>query len=196
MKTLFLVVGAIGSGKSSVCKYLFSDCKLGKMVFISSDEYKKKFFNVEVTKGNKGYRAADELMMEALDMAANDNNVENILVEFCPMRQNKIRTILSIVNRYNLKVVLLFVHTEDSAVNEQRTIMRNETSDEVSIKKVSKSYEYVFINSFIFMEAASKVYFIDNSKTQPRIVGILDNSIMNILDIKCRWLKKISEKLS
>ena len=87
MKTLFLVVGAIGSGKSSVCKYLFSESKLGKIVFIASDEYKKKYF-------------ADELMMEALEMAATDNNVENILVEFCPMRQNKIRTILSIVNKY------------------------------------------------------------------------------------------------
>ncbi len=196
MKTLFLVVGAIGSGKSSVCKYLFSESKLGKIVFIASDEYKKKYFNVEVTKGNKGYRAADELMMEALELAATDNNVENILVEFCPMRQNKIRTILSMVNKYNLKVVLLLVHTESSDINVSRTSVRNETSDKVNQKKVLQSHEYVFINSFIFMESASSVYFIDNSKTTPKVVGFLKNNTMSILDAKCRWVKKICERLS
>ena len=196
MKTLFLVVGAIGSGKSSVCKYLFSENKLGKIVFIASDEYKKKYFNVEVTKVNKGYRAADELMMEALEMAATDNSVENILVEFCPIRQNKIRTILSIVNKYNLKIVLFLVHTEGSDINVSRTSARNETSDKVDEKKVLQSYEYVFINSFIFMESASSVYFIDNSKQTQKVVGFLKNNTMSILDTKCRWVKKISERLS
>lgn len=196
MKTLFLVVGAIGSGKSSVCKYLFSEGKLGKIVFIASDEYKKKYFNEEVTKWNKGYRAADELMMEALELAATDNNVENILIEFCPMRQNKIRTILSIVNKYNLKVVLLLVHTDNADINLERILARNETSDKVDQKKVLQSHEYVFINAFIFMESASSVYFIDNSKQTPKVVGFLKNNTMSILDTKCRWVKKISESLS
>ncbi|MCI8412611.1 MAG: ATP-binding protein [Clostridia bacterium] len=196
MKTLFLVVGAIGSGKSSVCKYLFSEGKLGKIVFIASDEYKKKYFNEEVTKWNKGYRAADELMMEALELAATDNNVENILVEFCPMRQNKIRTILSIVNKYNLKVVLLLVHTDNADINLGRISVRNETSDKVDPKKVLQSHEYVFINAFIFMESASSVYFIDNSKQTPKVVSFLKNNTMSIIDSKCRWVKKISESLS
>lgn len=195
MKTLYIIIGAIGSGKSKICNDIFSNKKIDDIVYLSADAYKKRYFDIEVTTVNNGYRAADELMMEAFEMALEDKNINNIVVEFCPLKQNKIQTILALISKYKLNIIVLFVHTEYAEINRKRIEERNGSSDEVDLNKVLQSHNYVFINFFLFIEVAKEVYFIDNSKGKPKTVGYLLNNKLSVLETKCIWLNKVKEKL-
>lgn len=195
VKTLYIIIGAIGSGKSKICNDIFSNKKIDDIVYLSADAYKKRYFDIEVTTVNNGYRAADELMMEAFEMALEDKNINNIVVEFCPLKQNKIQTILALISKYKLNIIVLFVHTEYAEINRKRIEERNGSSDEVDLNKVLQSHNYVFINFFLFIEVAKEVYFIDNSKGKPKTVGYLLNNKLSVLETKCIWLNKVKEKL-
>lgn len=198
MKRVYMVLGAIGSGKSRVLHNILQSEELRGAVLISSDAYKEKFYNIPVSKPNNGYRAADELMMKAFELAAKDDKVEKIIVEFCPLRQNKIKTLLSIIEAFQLSLVVLFVHTDNDGINKERVKSRNKNSDNVSEDKVAQSYSHIFQNVCPFLEVAEKTYLIDNSGLKdesPCVVGVIKKNLVSICDRRCKWVSKICKNL-
>ena len=193
MKTLYLVIGAIGSGKSTICNRIFLRNEYKDCIYISSDYFKMKFFDVAVQVVNKGYRAGDELSMKALDYyAKSENSNKDIIMEFCPMRHNKIKTITSIIEENHLNVVLIFINTENDLINIERKEQREKNgADIVPKSKVERSYSITLENVWMFIDVANKVYFIDNSEENAKIVGLISNRKFAIIDKKCQWINKM-----
>ena len=155
MRKLYMVLGAIGSGKSTLCKKLLNNKETFKInSYISSDSYKEKFFD---NCGKKSYRAGDELSLNILNYVCENEN-DDILFEFCPVRPMKIKTVEQIIKANKIKLVVFIIHNDNFVINKNRIVKKG-----INQNKIENSFESFFKNSAPFIQLASKVYFIDNS---------------------------------
>lgn len=195
MSTIYLILGAVGSGKSVVADFILSDRAFLNMEYVGSDIYKKVYFDRDVNIDKRGYRCADELVFYRIEQICQSKN--DFLYEFCPTNFNKIETIKYILRKYDYKIVAFFVGTESKEINLIRCKGREkEGFDEVSEEKIRGRYNDALIHVIELIDLAEKMYFIDNSKIIPQIISYIVNNNIEILDDTCKWFKNnIEQKL-
>jgi predicted ABC-type ATPase len=102
MKTTYLIMGAIGSGKSAVADFILSSNEFDNIDYVGSDIYKRKYFNQNIKSDKLGYRCADELVFYRIENICKSKM--DFAYELCPTNVNKIETIKNIIKKYDYKI--------------------------------------------------------------------------------------------
>jgi len=190
MKTIYLILGSIGSGKSVVSDYISSDTTFANIEYVGSDIYKKRYFDRDVKIDKKGYRCADELAFYRIEQICQSE--KDFLFEFCPTDLNKVETIKRILRKHDYKIVAFFIGTENKEINVERCKKReNDGADNVSEEKIKSRYTEAMIRVFEIADQAEKMYFIDNSMEIPKLIACLDDNILTLYEDTCKWFNKI-----
>ena len=201
-KNIYLVIGAISSGKSTVSRTIIQMfTSEEKPVFVSSDDLKKRFYDVEVNETNGGYRASDELFYYYLEYLL-DHNIDNLVIEFCPMRIGKIKPLMKLLKKYNVEFTSLLVSTENAEINIERNKKRMASNpnryDIVSDDKVLKSYNKFMEYVPLFIDASKIAYLIDTTEgakaavkidNTENTIGIIDSNLS-----KLGWIQRIIDR--
>jgi len=193
MKTVYLILGSIGSGKSVVADFILSNKVFENIEYVGSDVYKKKYFDFDVGINERGYRCADELVFHRIEQICKSER--DFMYEFCPTNLNKIHTIKYIVQKYNYKIISFFIGTERKEINVERCKSREiNGADEVSEEKVIRRYSEALNRVIEITDISSRMYFIDNSNEIPKIIAYLFEGELEILDSTCNWFKNNIQK--
>lgn len=193
MKTVYLILGSIGSGKSVVADYILSNKVFENIEYVGSDIYKKKYFDIDVGIDERGYRCADELVFHRIEQICKSDN--DFMYEFCPTNLNKIQTIKYLTQKYNYKIISFFIGTQSKEINVERCKSREiKGADEVSEEKVIRRYSEALNRVIEIADISSKMYFIDNSLEIPKITAYLFNDELEILDSSCKWFRNNIQK--
>lgn len=188
MSTVYLILGSIGSGKSTVSDFLCSTIELGNTEYIGSDIYKKKYFDIEVSQSSRGYRCADELVFKRIEQICLEG--QDFIFELCPTNSNKIRTLKSICKQAGYNVVSFYVGTNDVQINITRCTDREiNGADVVDKTKIKKRYFDSMKHILELIRMSKKMYFVDNSDSVPKIVGYTEVNNIYLIDGSCQWLK-------
>ena len=162
MKTVYLILGAIGSGKSLIADFILSDPIFKNVEYVGSDIYKKKFFDQDSKNKKSGYRCADELAFHRIEQICKSK--ADFFYEFCPTNSNKIETIKYLLRKYGYTVKAFFIGTENKEINVNRCLLRERGGgDSVSVEKVRNRYDEALIRVIEMADFSHKMYFIDNS---------------------------------
>lgn len=193
MKTVYLILGSIGSGKSVVADFILSNKIFENIEYVGSDIYKKKYFDLDVGIDERGYRCADELVFHRIEQICKSES--DFMYEFCPTNLNKIQTIKHLVQKYNYKIISFFIGTESKEINVERCKSREKNgADEVSEEKVIRRYSEALNRVIEITDFSSKMYFIDNSQDIPKLIAYLLDGELKILDSTCKWFKNNIQK--
>ncbi|MBK8830923.1 MAG: hypothetical protein IPN60_08700 [Saprospiraceae bacterium] len=176
MKTIYLIVGSIGSGKSSFGKDFFANKNIE---YISTDCYKKLFFDYYGHDLLKGYHKGDLLVQYKLEKNCKNNS--DLIYEICPTNIDKINFIKYLLKTYNYKIVSFIIGTDDVNININRGKARYnlEGGDPVSEEKVTSRYYTTMTNLSIILNISNKTYFIDNS-IKIKKIAYFENNTMHI----------------
>lgn len=185
MKTMYLILGAIGSGKSTLAESLGSKLNID---FISSDLYKKVYFN-NYANLSTGYRKADLLVKFKLNM--NCKNYISFIYELCPSNAEKILTITELKKKYSYRLITFIIGTDSSQVNIRRTLKRIqvENADFVAVEKVASRYDLTFENLPQLINISEENYFIDNTDFY-KVVGYMKEKKLHLFG-KTNWLSDL-----
>lgn len=197
MKYIYLVLGAIASGKSTISKRILPDVDK-ELEYVCSDVYKKNIFDISVTGENSskvGYRCADELMFYRIEDLCKQGR--DFILEFCPTNRNKFETIKYYARRYGYRIISYFVGTDDVEINLFRNREREQAGgDHVPEQKIKVRYDDSFNSILEIMCISLEVYFIDNSNNSPKPVAVLKKKKIFVLEENCYWLKeKVIKKI-
>lgn len=195
MSKVYLIIGSIGSGKSTIADYLCSTPLLRDIEYIGSDIYKRQYFDDNVLHNKRGYRCSDELAFSRMERVCSSG--KDIIFELCPTNPNKMRVLKTICQRMNYNIVSFFVGTDTVDINiercQERIISGADPVDEI---KVKKRYYSSFKHVLEVVRMSSQVYFIDNSSSVPSIVARVMQNKISVYDETCSWLKEhVTEKL-
>jgi len=195
MRTAYLIVGAIGSGKSMIGDFILSDPALDDLEYVGSDIYKHKFFGDGTSDFKRGYRCADELAFYRIEQICKTDR--DFAYEFCPTNSNKIETIKHLLRKYEYSAVIFFVGTERNEINIVRCKNREANgADPVAGDKIKSRYDQVLNRALEMIQLSKTIYFIDNSMETPRMIASIADNAISIFDDTCKWFKKhIQEKL-
>jgi predicted ABC-type ATPase len=195
MKTSYLVVGAIGSGKSAISDFILSDQAFQHVEYVASDGYKSKYFAQAKTGDNRGYRCADGLVFFRIEQLCKAG--ADFAYEFAPTNANKIATVKHLLHKYGYAAVVLFVGTESRDINLARCRLREARGlDAVPGEKVKNRYDQALSRAVEMMLLARKTYFIDNSQQVPKIVATVAGNELVVFDPACTWFRKhVQQKL-
>ncbi len=185
-KQIYLILGAIASGKSSLLKKInLPNDK--EIEYLCADNYKKLYFEDGINKHlKKAYRCADELLFYRMEALC--SNRENMILEFCPTNRNKFETIKYYARKYNYSIVSYYVGTDNVSINLFRNEERESVGgDHVPSEKIKSRYEDAF-NSVLEIACISKImYFIDNSTNKYRLIAKLQNNKFWCYANDCDW---------
>jgi predicted ABC-type ATPase len=188
MRTAYLVVGAIGSGKSALADFLLSRPPLDTLEYVGSDVYKQRFFPTIGHDYKRGYRCADELAfhrLEQLCIAAKD-----FLFELCPTNPNKMQTLRQLLSKYHYSVVSFFVATERSDINIERCKNRQGGGgDPITAEKIRSRYALALNRALEIIDLSVRIYFVDNSGGAPTLVAVIIGNKISVLNDACGWFK-------
>ena len=195
VKTIYLILGSIGSGKSVVADFILSDPAFKNIEYVGSDIYKRVYYNRDIKVDKRGYRCSDELVFHRIEQICQSK--DDFVYEFCPSNLNKIETLKYIMRKYNYKFTAFFVGTENQDINIKRCKSREtKGADTVSEEKIRRRYSEALNRIIELIDLAEKMYFIDNSKDTPRIISHIANNKIEILDHTCKWFNNnIAQKL-
>ena len=195
MRTAYLIMGSIGSGKTAIADFVLSDPALDNLEYVGSDIYKHKFFGTATDDFKRGYRCADELAFYRIEQICKTNR--DFAYEFCPTNSNKIETIKHLLRKYEYSVVIFFVGTERNEINMVRCKNREATgADPVPGDKIKSRYDQVLNRALEMIQLSKTIYFIDNSMETPRMIASISDNAISIFDDTCGWFKThIQQKL-
>lgn len=193
-KTIYLVLGAIASGKSTVSKKILSNDS--EIEYVCADVYKKSLFDISVSGENAskiGYRCADELLFFRIEELCAKG--ESFILEFCPTNRNKFETIKYYAKLYKYQIVSYFVGTDNVNINLSRNQEREKNGgDHVPEQKIKIRYEDAFNSILEIMCISKMVYFIDNSNEQHKVVACVDKRTVSVFEQDCYWFKNRVKK--
>ncbi|MDE5562785.1 MAG: hypothetical protein K2J01_04490 [Clostridiales bacterium] len=192
MKTVYWVLGAIGSGKSIISDYLFSEPPFKSLEYLGSDLYKKQFFDYDANKSKIGYRCADDLVFYRLHKLCISN--VDFIFEFCPTNRNKLNTIKAIFKKYGYSVIAFFIGTDNRSVNRKRCSEReNAGADPVDPSKVLARYDEALFRIPELLSVSTRLYLVDNSDIDGlKLVAYFTKKKAYVLQPDCVWLKKLN----
>lgn len=189
-KKLFLITGAIGSGKSELSKRIFMNKDFNGISYIDADSYKTKYFDSKSSKD--GYLCADELVFSNIKELCQKG--QSFVFERCPTNYNKIESLKSLIKKYKYKVIIFFVDAGDLNTIVKRIIKREqeEFKEEVNKIKVKQRYEDTHIRIKELLYLADIMYFIDNSgvKDSMHIVAKYKKNKFYVYDSDCEWFNQ------
>lgn len=186
---MYLVLGAIASGKSQVSKQILQESS--EIEYLCADSYKTTFFNYQAPSDNsiKAYRCADELLFYRVDKLCHDG--VDFILEFCPTNRNKFDTIKYYSQMYKYDIISYFVGTDDVEINLERAHQRIEQGgDQISDDKISSRYQSAFNSILEIVNISKSTCFIDNSGETLKMIAIQKKNRFHILMNNCEWFNK------
>ena len=123
--------------------------------YISTDCYKKLFFDYYGHDLLKGYHKGDLLVQYKLEKNCKNNS--DLIYEICPTNIDKINFIKYLLKTYNYKIVSFIIGTDD----------------------VTSRYYTTMTNLSIILNISNKTYFIDNS-IKIKKIAYFENNTMHI----------------
>lgn len=187
-RIMYLVVGAIGAGKSEFSKNLSAYSKFQKMPYISADLIKEES-NIE---SKLGFIIANELLVNEIEKLCIKK--ENFICERCITNQILFDSIISIIEKYNYKIVFFFVGTSSVDINLERVKKREtlyEKSNCVSPQKIKQRFVDTYSLILKLLSVSTKGYFIDNSEdgiNKMNCIATFKRNKFFIYDDSCKWL--------
>jgi predicted ABC-type ATPase len=188
MRTIYLVLGSIGSGKSTFSDFLSSTKDLEKIEYVGVDIFKKKYFDLNILQSSRGYRCADELVFKRIEQICSEG--KDFIFELCPTNLNKLRTLKIICKQAKYNVISFFIGTSDVQINIARCKKREKLgADVVDESKIYRRYFDTMRNILELIKLSEIMYFIDNSNSIPRVIGYAKRSTICMIDKTCQWFK-------
>lgn len=190
MKRIFIILGAIGSGKSVISDFLLSLDFFNGIEYVGADIYKKKFFNYDVSVDKRGYRCADELMFNRIEQLCISSS--DFMLELCPTNKNKVDTIIDIIKKYEYEITTFYIGVNDVAKNIERCEQRVQMGyDPIDQRKVKKRFIDAQNGLLNFCYVSKILYFVDNSDETPKVVAKYWDDKCCIYTSDCAWFKNI-----
>ena len=188
MKSAYLILGAVGSGKTVLADFLLSSL-LKNTEYVGADILKEKYFS----SSKKAYRCADEFLFYRIEQICKSGR--DFVYEFCPTNPNKIETTKYLLRKYDYQTVSLFVGTDDVQVNLERCAAREARgADPVNRKKVESRYVQSLSRVLEMIELSNRMYFVDISAETPKLIALLARDELAVLDSSCSWFKQHVQK--
>lgn len=186
MKTVYLIIGAIGSGKSVISDFLLSIPQLEGLEYIGFDIYKKLFFDFSIENDKRGYRCADELFFYRLEQLCKLNS--DFVFELCPTNGNKIEKIKYLISKYEYNIITIYVGIDDVTINIRRCKQREtEGYDYVHERKIKRRFLEAQKGLFEFLYISKVIYFVDNSNEYPSLIAKYWNKEYCLYKSNCQW---------
>lgn len=190
MRTAYLILGAIGSGKSAIANVLLTGQRLQGVEYIGSDLYKKKYFNSGSSVDNRAYRAADDLVVDRITRLCIDGT--DFAYEFCPTNRSKVAAITRMLTKHHYHCISIFVGTNDASINLARCQFREARgADPVAGEKIANRHREAWRHLIPIIDVSAVMYFIDNSAECPKVVAVLTAKTLEVWDTKCSWLNSL-----
>lgn len=186
---MYLILGAIASGKSQISKQILQESP--DIEYLCADNYKTTFFNYRATSDDsiKAFRCADEMLFYRVDKLCHDE-IEFIL-EFCPTNRNKLDTVKYYSRMYKYDVISYFVGTDNVEINLERAHHRMEQGgDSISDDKICSRYQSAFNSILEIINISKSTCFIDNSGDFAKMVAIQKKNRFHVLANDCEWFNK------
>ena len=186
---MYLVLGAIASGKSYISKHILQE--LPDIEYLCADSYKVNYFDYRTPSDNsiKAYRCADELLFYRVDKLCHDG--VDFILEFCPSNRNKFDTIKFYSQMHKYDVISYFVGTDNVEINLERAHQRIEQrGDSIPDDKISSRYLSAFNSILEIINISKSTCFIDNSEDNPKMIAIQKKNRFHILMNDCEWFNK------
>lgn len=196
MRTAYLIVGPIGSGKSAIADFILADEALKTLEYVGSDVYKSTLFEKETDHSKTPYRCADDLAFYRIEQICKTG--QDFLYEFCPTNPNKLETIKYLLRKYGYSPVSFFVCTESEEINVGRCENRERKgADAVPVEKIRSRYGQALSRALELIQLSRKIYFIDNSGEMPKMIACITDNALSLSDGNCRWFEKhVKRKLA
>lgn len=141
--TLYLIAGAIGSGKTTFAHRLMQDQHFSDYEFVSADIYAENLFN-KTEDIKKNHRMAKEYM--GFKIFSLISSQAPFVWEMVPSKLEKLFPLRAAIHR-NYKLTLFYVSTGDVQVNVDRVAQRSTSSAwSVSEDKVRSRYQMCLQN--------------------------------------------------
>lgn len=189
MRTAYLVVGPIGSGKSAIADFVLAGEALKTLEYVGSDVYKSTFFQNETDRNKAAYRCADDLAFYRIEQICKTG--QDFVYEFCPTNPNKLETTKYLLRKYAYSAVTFFVCTESDEINVERCKIREHNgADAVPIEKIRSRYSQALSRALELIQLSNEIYFIDNSGETPRVIARITGSVLSVSDNRCKWFEK------
>ena len=195
-KTVYFILGSIGSGKSEVAKRLLCSEKFEEIIYIGSDACKYKYFNQENVE-KRGYRCADELAFMMMREAC--KNGQSFMYELCPTNRNKIESIKNLIMDNNYATIGFFVGTDNVQTNISRVKQRaSNGKDSVLEEKIKIRYNDALGRIPELLYITDILYFIDNSSTKDdmHVVSRHKKGVFEVYDDSCNWFNKVRTQIT
>lgn len=187
MKTMYLISGGIGSGKSFLASILLRQKMFVNIEYISADVYKKTFFN-EYKELHEGYRLAKLYMKYKIEKILKLE--KSFVFEMVPSKDEKFELLKKIKHEYNYQIICFFIGTSSNKINVERVKKRHvQGADFVSEEKVKTRYLKSLYNLGELIDLSDKIFFLDNSTSKLKLIGFKTRKTLHIYN-SIHWFKK------
>lgn len=168
-QTVFLIMGAIGSGKTSLANFLYTQNFFNDdFEFLSVDLIKKEFFD-EFDSLSTAYSLAKIFCNYRLQYLM--KNGKNFVFELVPSTDAKLKMLQSI-KKCGYKVVSIYLFTSDDQININRVEKRIALgADFVSTEKVKNSLVSTSKHLKKLVSLSNSIYFINSSNGEFKLIG-------------------------
>jgi predicted ABC-type ATPase len=188
-KTLYLVTGPIGAGKSSYLRCLADRFGLSSLEYICADIYYLLYFKDAAPTEGEAYAKAKEYCNYKLRKAVSQGH--SFIWETVVAKEKKMDLIKSFLSQgYTLRC--LYIGMDDYKISIKRVAQRHaqgwyNVPEHKTADRYHKSME--FLKELIQLAESAMV--IDSSSDQGKIVMWKKNKTIQYLDTDCRWLPNL-----
>lgn len=176
----FNILGAIGSGKSTITRLLYSKGFFAEdLEFICEDLIKSTYFN-DILPLKYAYSLAKQYLSYKIVRLL--QNRHSFVYEFVPSNKDKLKTLLQIKN-HGYRLISIYLCTDNEQVNVERVKSRIFLgADFVSPQKIASRYYLTKKYLDDIVSVSDLVYLINSSEREFKLIGYSTNKQIIMLN--------------
>jgi len=192
MKNVYLILGSVGAGKSTITSLIFSLKRFKMIEFVSADIYKKMFFD-DHPDLRASYEMARVYMKYKIEKLIATG--KSFALEMVPSTQGKIDLLQTLKYKHSYNIVAVYIGTSAPIVNLARVSKRAaEGADIVKEEKTLSRHTLSFSNIKKILDLDVETYFIDNTEIYIKLVAYQKQDKLHIYN-SVDWFEEFVLKI-
>jgi predicted ABC-type ATPase len=186
-KTVYIVTGPIGSGKSAIAENLIRIFGLHQLNFVSPDIYYKIFYN-DIDDFQDRYEMGKKYAGKKQKQLIRSN--KSFIVETVIAKEEKFDFIKE-CKKAHYKIIGFYVGVESPSICVCRTKQRHhEGEHDVSKEKIITRYFECMKNLYRFCKLTDELYVIDNTEKKPKLMMYKNDKKQFVVPKTTAWFRE------